>query len=203
MRRRWYTRATIAVRRATGFVPRRKRTVRVVVGAGGKGDPGWELTEQSQLNLLREGHWHRYTRTRRIEAVLAEHVWEHLTLDEGRAAARNLYRFLEPGGYVRVAVPDGLHPDPEYIAHVQPPFNGVGYPSHRVLYTAPLLREVFESAGFDVTLLEHWDEHGVFNQAPWSPEQGSIGRSRAGDARNEGGALVYTSIILDAHKRRA
>jgi hypothetical protein len=39
-------------------------------------------------------------------AFLAEHVWEHLTLAEGFAAARHLFAALRPGGHARIAVPD-------------------------------------------------------------------------------------------------
>jgi predicted SAM-dependent methyltransferase len=49
-----------------------------------------------------------------ITAILAEHVWEHLTFEEGVQAAKNCYKYLKPGGYVRCAVPDGYFPDEEY-----------------------------------------------------------------------------------------
>jgi predicted SAM-dependent methyltransferase len=47
--------------------------------------------------------------------MLAEHVWEHLTEEEGLAAARACFKYLSPGGFLRVVVPDGLHPDPAYV----------------------------------------------------------------------------------------
>lgn len=37
---------------------------------------------------------------------LAEHVWEHMTYEEGCQAAKNCYDYLADGGYLRVAVPD-------------------------------------------------------------------------------------------------
>ena len=49
-----------------------------------------------------------------IDAILAEHVWEHLAEEEGLAAAKCCYRYLRPGGYLRVAVPDGFHPDANF-----------------------------------------------------------------------------------------
>lgn len=39
-------------------------------------------------------------------SFLAEHVWEHLTLENAHRAARNCYRYLHPGGRLRLAVPD-------------------------------------------------------------------------------------------------
>lgn len=38
--------------------------------------------------------------------MLAEHVWEHMTKEEGIMAAKHCYEFLQDGGYIRVAVPD-------------------------------------------------------------------------------------------------
>ena len=41
-----------------------------------------------------------------IDAVLASHVLEHLTVDEARSCVAEIHRVLKPGGVVRVAVPD-------------------------------------------------------------------------------------------------
>src|SRR5690349_18664525 len=87
---------------------------KVVVGAGNTNFAGWLLTDEHTLNLLREETWLRYFRPNSIQAILAEHVWEHLTPDDGYAAAQNCFTFLKPGGYLRIAVPDGFHPDPVY-----------------------------------------------------------------------------------------
>ena len=36
-------------------------------------------------------------------AYLAEHVWEHMTFAEGIEAAKNCYKYLVEGGYMRIA----------------------------------------------------------------------------------------------------
>ena len=41
-----------------------------------------------------------------IDAVLASHVLEHLTVGEARSCVAEIHRVLAPGGVVRVAVPD-------------------------------------------------------------------------------------------------
>jgi SAM-dependent methyltransferase len=41
-----------------------------------------------------------------FEAVLGSHVLEHLAPDEAEATVRELHRVLEPGGILRLAVPD-------------------------------------------------------------------------------------------------
>jgi predicted SAM-dependent methyltransferase len=101
---------------------------------------------------------------------------------------------------LRIAVPDGFHPDPDYIEYVRPGGTGAGADDHKVLYNYKLLSEQLRRAGFEVTLLEYWDENGDFHFRPWSSRDGYISRSRDHDERNQNGTLAYTSLIVDAIK---
>jgi predicted SAM-dependent methyltransferase len=179
------------------------RAPRIVVGASGFFDHGWIPTDIDVLNLLRPRDWGMCFDKNSLEAILAEHVWEHLTVDEGIVAARHCYQYLKPGGYFRVAVPDGLHPDAAYIEYVRPGGIGSGADDHKVLYTYQTLREVLVQAGFDeIELLEYFDESGQFNDTAWRPEDGMIRRSKRFDKRNADGSLSYTSLIIDAKKKK-
>ena len=80
--------------------------MKIIVGAGKTKYNGWVSTQENELNLLNLEQWERLKENEEIEAILAEHVWEHLSLEDGIKAAENCYRFLKPGGYVRCAVPD-------------------------------------------------------------------------------------------------
>jgi predicted SAM-dependent methyltransferase len=173
---------------------------RIVLGASGQYAPGWIPTEIEFLNLLRPGDWERFFQPDSIDAMLAEHVWEHLTPSEGLAAAKLCYRHLKPGGYLRVAVPDGFHPNPAYIEHVKVGGTGAGAGDHRVLYTYKTLGRLFEEAGYRVQLYEYFDERGHFHCEKWSADQGLISRSARFDERNRDGLLNYTSVIIDAVK---
>jgi predicted SAM-dependent methyltransferase len=175
---------------------------RIVIGAGFKTQPGWIPTQIEFLDLLKPADWARFFRPASIEAMLAEHVWEHLTLEEGREAARVCFEYLKHGGYLRIAVPDGFHPSPEYREWVR-----VGGASpmqvandHKVLYTHETIRAVLEEAAFRVTLLEYFDSEGVFHYHDWDETAGKVWRSKRFDPRNAGGELVFTSIVLDAVK---
>jgi predicted SAM-dependent methyltransferase len=183
---------------------------RIVLGAWGRYDSDWIPTQREFLNLLEPADWERFFQPNSVEAMLAEHVWEHLTLQEGLAAARTCFKYLSHGGHLRVAVPDGLHPDPAYIelvkADAQIPND------HKVLYTYRTVRELFESSGFRVNLYEYFDEAGTFHEEDWDAKRGTIWRARRFDPRNNGGKLVsvypgtlddylqYSSIVLDAVK---
>lgn len=191
--RRWRRRRTL-VQRA------RQMPRRVVVGASGVAQPDWIATDIDQLNLLKPARWRRYFAEESIDALLAEHVWEHLSAADGIRAAETCYRFLKPGGYLRAAVPDGLHPNEAYREWVRPGGSGPGADDHKVLYTYQTFRQIFQSAGFTVTLLEYFDERGEFQYQAWDPQQGMIHRSSRFDKRNQEAPLSYTSLILDARK---
>lgn len=174
--------------------------IRLNLGAGGTSYPGWLATEIQLLDITRRGDWERLLGGRQVDALLAEHVWEHLDDEQTRLANQFCHEFLRPGGRLRVAVPDGLHPDPVYREHVRPGGTGPGADDHKILYDYRLMCARLEAAGFAVTLLEYWDEHGRFHSIDWDGAGGHVVRSRRFDQRNTGGRLSYTSLIVDAIK---
>lgn len=173
----------------------RSRPLRIVIGASGVFEGGWIPTDADQIDLLNRQSWSRLEPSS-IDVLLAEHVWEHLTIEEGRLAAANCFHYLKPGGYIRAAVPDGLFPDREFQNYIRVggPAGGNRDPGHKVVYTYSLLRDIFNSAGFSTTLLEYHDEAGAFHGSNWDPADGMIHRSKRFDSR---GAI---SIVLDARK---
>jgi predicted SAM-dependent methyltransferase len=179
---------------------KRNHSLYVVVGAAGIHDTGWIDTEIGYLNIIREKHWKRVFKENSIDALLAEHVWEHLTLEEGFLAARYCYKYLKPGGYVRAAVPDGFHPNPKYIDYVKDLATDNGDQGHKILFNYITFSHLFEAVGFKVRLLEYFDSNHSFHFEDWSPAKGLIRRSKRFDSRNSGSQLNYTSIILDAQK---
>ncbi|MEW5819896.1 MAG: hypothetical protein AB1782_06865 [Cyanobacteriota bacterium] len=174
--------------------------VKIIIGASGTKQKNWVSSDINLLNLLKPSLWKAYFKDCSIDALLAEHVWEHLSSEESIIAAKTCFYFLKRGGYIRIAVPDGLHPDNDYIEWVKPGGIGAGSEDHKVLYTYKTLKEIFESAGFKVNLLEYFDETKQFHFNDWQPEDGMIERSKRFDSRNIETPLKYTSIILDAIK---
>jgi predicted SAM-dependent methyltransferase len=175
--------------------------LRVVVGAGRVCQKDWIPTEIDQINLLKTDSWDKFFTINSIDAILAEHVWEHLTEQEASIAAHNCFNYLKSHGYIRVAVPDGLKPSNDYINAVKPGGTGAGAEDHKVLYNYKTISKLFESAGFEIELLEYYDEEGNFHYKEWDPENGLIHRSSRYDERNQQGNLNYTSIIIDAKKK--
>jgi predicted SAM-dependent methyltransferase len=147
-----------------------KALKQIVIGSSSTGIGGWVSTDKETLNLLSESTWMAYFSPNSLDAILAEHVWEHLS------------------------------PDPAYIEGVRPGGTGPGAEDHKVLYTYASFRELFANLGFDVRLLEYFDEQGQFQCNDWNPSDGMIRRSQRFDPRNFARQLSYTSIILDAVK---
>ncbi|EUJ33930.1 hypothetical protein MFLO_01890 [Listeria floridensis FSL S10-1187] len=176
---------------------------KVIIGAGETRIPGWLSTQENELDLLDAKTWLALFDENSIDALLAEHVWEHLSAADGVLAAKNAFRFLKPGGYIRIAVPDRNFRNEAYQTLVQ-----VGGPgpkdhpaaSHKIVYDAAQLSASFESAGFETELLEYCDPDGNFHYRYWNPEDGLIGQSLRFDTRNTEKELGMVSIVLDAHK---
>ncbi|WP_340006839.1 methyltransferase domain-containing protein [Paenibacillus sp. FSL K6-0276] len=177
--------------------------MKVIIGAGQTKYDGWLSTQVDELNLLSVESWYKLSEPESIDALLAEHVWEHLTYEEGIMAAKHCYQFLKPGGYIRCAVPDKNFRNDWYQQMVQ-----VGGPgpadhpaaTHKIVYNAKTFVSVFEMAGFEVTLLEYCDENGDFHFIYWNEVDGRIGRSFRFDTRNSIKGLGMVSIIIDAKK---
>ena len=112
-----------------------------------------------------------------VNYVFSEHLFEHLTYQQGLNMLKECYRILKPGGVIRIATPDlrfllGLYQDPEkplhkdYIAFTTR--NG-GLPAtpvyavnrfhtawgHKIIYDKETLTEFLEQVGFkDVCVCE-------------------------------------------------
>ena len=182
------------------FLTRIKLTRKVAIGSGEVIQKGWFSTDIDSLNLTNEKDFYKYWKPNTLKGFFAEHVWEHLTLKEGIEASQNCYKFLRKGGFLRIAVPDGLHPDREYIDCVKPCGTGNGSDDHKVLYTYKSLGAVLKKAGFRIEFLEYWDENKKFHFKKWDINKGLVRRSMFYDWRNSEGQLKYTSIIIDAIK---
>lgn len=175
--------------------------LKVIVGAAQTSQVGWISTNQSFLDMLHKEDWIRLFGTRKIQSIVAEHVWEHLTYEDGVNCARNCFEQLAEGGRLRIAIPDGNHPNSYYINWVKPGGFGGGADDHKELYTHQTLDQMLRDAGFTkIEKLEYFDGEGNFHNSEWNEEDGNIRRSIENDPRNWRGDIVYSSLIMDAIK---
>lgn len=171
--------------------------LKIVVGAGDTiHNPEWITTNVEELDVENVDDWKFLFKETKANNIFSEHVWEHLANPD--KANKNVFDYLTDGGRFRVAVPDGYHPDPNYIEAVRPGGIGAGADDHKFLYNIDTITESLEKAGFIVHPLEYW-KNGEFFCNHWTNGDGRVGRSRFNDERN-GDGPVYTSLIVDAIK---
>lgn len=171
----------------------------IIIGSEKTAYPNWLPTNIESLNLLEKGSFQNLFGEKKATKFLAEHVFEHISYANALIALKNCFEFMEKGGSIRIAVPDGFHPNKDYIDMVKPGGHGEGADDHKLLYDYHQLSKVLEDAGFRVQLLEYYNEHGQFHFTDWKSEDGHILRSRRFDKRfNE--PLGYSSLIIDGIK---
>jgi predicted SAM-dependent methyltransferase len=184
---------------AASFLLKKKRKFNV--GSGGiNNDSSWYSSDISVLDITKDADWRTLLLFMKVDNIMAEHVWEHLTDTDTDMANKNCFKYLKKNGVMRLAVPDGYNPDKKYIDYVKPGGNGAGADDHKILYNYKIMKQRLEEVGFKVDLLEYWDESGNFHYTDWTDEGGRIERSRRYDDRNKNGVLGYTSLIVDAIK---
>ena len=173
---------------------------RIILGAATTTFPGWLSTDKDTLDVTDRRDFEAMWTPGSCETFLAEHVWEHLDDTESHTALTNCYSFLGPGGRLRIAVPDAFHPDPTYQQWARPGGIGPGADDHKKFYHYRSISEAVERAGFEVQLLEYWDENGRFHYRVWNWEDGPVLRSSRHDSRNLSWPNAYTSLIIDGIK---
>lgn len=176
------------------------KDIQLILGARKTAYVNWISTDRDLLDVTLESDWQRLLAGRKASRLLAEHVWEHLSPDQMNEANRLAFSHLAEGGSLRIAVPDGFNPDRKYIASVRPGGDGRSADEHLQLLNYKSLSQALLLAGFEVELLEYWDEYGNFHYRPWQSKDGYIKRSLLHDRRNRAGVIGYTSLIVDARK---
>lgn len=176
--------------------------MKAIVGAGNTSQIGWISLQKTDLDIRDSASWQRMFQPNSLDAILAEHVLEHLTIEEAKQAVSNAFQYLKPNGYFRIAVPDGFHPEPDYIRWVAPVIGWNG-DDHKTLFNYQNLTRLLQSVGFNVYLLEWFDEFGRFNKQTWFQQSGVISRAKNTSWSSLISFIIgadYTSLIVDAVK---
>jgi predicted SAM-dependent methyltransferase len=104
------TTAAVPLQRRRALVLAKRRPLQLHLGSSTNRLAGWV-----NIDLLRPGrrldlYWDLRRGlpfpSARVDAIFAEHLFEHLTHDDGSALVRECLRVLRPGGVLRIGVPD-------------------------------------------------------------------------------------------------
>ena len=156
-------------------------TINIILGAALTKQEGWFSTNEEWLNIVRKSHWERLFNIKkpRVKKVLAEHVFEHLTLDEMRNALSLIYKNMVNGGSLRIAVPDGNNPNEEYRDHCGIKGIGADASDHKQFITFELLSYEVEKIGFKCQLKEGYLKNKKLISTPLNRNLGEVIRSQA------------------------
>ena len=174
-----------------------KKKLQIIFGAGNTYQKNWISTEQENLDFLKIDTFNKLFEKNEISNIFAEHVFEHLSLENGIQAIKNLKPFLKINAKIRIAVPDGYFPSKEYINYVKPGGVGPGADDHKTLYNFKTISKLFDN-DFKINFLEYFDEKGNFQYKKWDIGDGKVIRSRYFDPRNTDKQIKYSSLIVDA-----
>lgn len=160
--------------------------IKVILGCGGKHHENWISTDVKLLDITNKDHWQRYFNEESIDNLLAEHVFEHLELEEAKTTFQNIYKYLKKSGVLRFATPDGYHPSEYYKNQTKPGGEGSGSYDHKLFFTIDLLKEIIDKEKFDIIPIEYFDKSGVFHKENHKQENGCVERI----AENQAGRAV-------------
>lgn len=177
----------------------RIENLQILIGAGGTSFPGWVTTDLQQFNISRETDWKYYFKKNKPLKLLAEHVLEHLTLEQVELALTFSFKYLRKGGVFRIAVPDAYHNNETYLNAVKPGGWDKGADDHLTFWDIDSLKHIGEKTGFIVKPLEYFDKNRVFHITNYCDDNGHIKRSIKNNY-SDVNVPEYSSLILDLIK---
>jgi len=181
----------------------RGRPMKIILGAAETGQEGWRSTNEQWLDITRAEDWAAVFGGRKLLThVVAEHVFEHLTEEGARRALGHIRAHMLPHGRLRIAVPDGYHPDPVYLRHVGIAGIGDDAADHKQLLNVDSLSRMMREAGFETVQVEGYGADGRLFAQSWSPQDGYIWRSRQNSPQGSWDFVdAATSLIVDGTLR--
>ncbi len=178
------------------------KKINIVIGASETKFTDWISTEQFFFDITSSKSWKRNFSGIKIDKLLAEHVFEHLTEDQIKAALFNAHNYLKKGGVLRIAVPDGYHPSKYVIDLVKPNGADQGSDDHKVLLNIDIFKKLLNKKLFSLVPLEYFDKYGLFHKNLYNDHNGFIKRSsknyigRFTESKKE-----YTKMINSVEKK--
>lgn len=170
----------------------RQDPIKIIVGASGTRKSGWIATDKYFFDITNQKSVQSFLGGKQIDALFAEHVVEHLEVEEFTRFLKIFSQVMHPDGIIRLAVPDEMHPSPWYreqmgISGIEP-----GADDHRAFWNYQSMTEITTSLGFKCQLLEYFDEHGLFHDFPYDEETGGkVMRS----SKNYNGRLINDEAL--------
>lgn len=187
------------------FAVLRNKDIKIIIGAALTNQKGWYSTNEEWLDVSNSKDWHILFKDKNIVSkVVAEHVFEHLSEKKMRYAINLIYKYLKKDGTLRIAVPDGNHPDPIYRSYTGIKGLGADASDHKQFIKYEFIRDILIECGFKANIKEGYLMNGKLVRSDISSELGFIKRTRSNKNLNKNYGWNFidsnTSLIIDAIK---
>jgi len=173
------------------------KPLKIILGASDDRYDGWIPTDIPHFDASNSADWARFFPLNSIDNLLAEHVYEHLTLAETKKSFLLMKNYLKPGAVFRIAVPDGYHASSDYVDYVKPGTTYSGWENHQLLWNKDMLSEVAAECGYEATFLQYYDSNRQFTDTYVDDENGVIARTFEKLKNDKSRPYTYTSLIAD------
>ena len=187
------------------FLLNRNKKVKIIIGAALTNQKGWLSTNEEWLDISDYNDWFRLFHGKPlVKRALAEHVFEHLSREQMKTAFKLIYDHLCKEGTLRIAVPDGNHPNETYRKNTC--INGIGADAsdHKQFLSYEILENDLKEVGFKCFHMEGYNDEGNLVVKKLPDELGFIIRSRTNQNRSSSKIWDFidsqTSLIVDAYK---
>tara|TARA_B100000809_G_C14963506_1_gene468295 strand:+ start:64 stop:765 length:702 start_codon:yes stop_codon:yes gene_type:complete len=178
---------------------KKNNELKIIIGASGTNQKDWISTERETFDMLKPEKWLSVVEKHSIKYILAEHVFEHLTIEEGKKSIETCLTFLKEGGNLRIAVPDAFHPSKQYREYSKPGGSGSGASDHKEFYDYRKINKILSSFTdfIQIIFLEYYDENGKLHTKNIDKEKGLIERTTNSKRILPGTNDIYSSLIVD------
>jgi predicted SAM-dependent methyltransferase len=170
--------------------------LRVIIGSGITNYKGWISTDYPYFDITKESDWKFYFKVNKPNFLLAEHVLEHLTVNQINEVFKLAHKYLTCNGCFRMAVPDAYNENLDYIDAVKPGGWDIGADDHKTFMDIDSYSKCADSVGFLVRPLEYYTKDRVFHKNDFDNMDGYIERSMKNDFRDNN-VPNFTSLIID------
>ena len=182
-----------------------EKDIKLILGAALTNQKGWFSTNEEWLDIANKKHWERLFHTKNsVNNIVAEHVFEHLTIDEMKNSINLIYMYLKKNGTLRIAVPDGNHPDPIYRCNTGIKGIGADASDHKQFIKFEFINNLLQEIGFETKIREGYLKDGTLIKSDIEIDLGFIKRSRSNNFFDfKEGWDFYdsnTSLIIDCIK---
>lgn len=195
---RWAVMGRKEIRQCIREKNKRHQPVKIILGAGNyaltTGD--WINTDLPQFDITDPRHWNYLFGDIKIDNLFAEHVFEHLSIEQNKAVLKLAQNYLKPDGNFRIAIPDKNNPDRLYQDGTRPGGSDTGADDHKIFLSFNEYARLVKETNFKIQPLEYFDEDHVFHAHDFNNAAGHVLRSK----KNKyiyAPIPNYTSLIFD------